>query len=202
AEVSPAPGGTGTSDMWSVGVVAYLLLVGHNPFRAAQKLREGKAVEAEVVRLVARGRHDVSSPGWLALPEDARQFIGALLKVWADARLSATEALRHPFLTKRLARCPELASLDPSWRRQSWSHLSGLQRLAWGAVARAVAEPELSPELVSGRVQPKTRRYNKQTALQTKTNRQQKQALNSNVIFGVFGGLLIIFLNFAVFVAV
>jgi len=153
---SPALGLTrpvGRSDMWSVGVVVYLLIVGQNPFNSAMRLRGAKVIEEEVIRLAAAGKYDKSSTRWLDLPTDARDFVEAMLQVDPQARPSASEALRHPYLVRRLARCSEVAPPEPAWRwadrEDSWLRLDGLQRLAWVAVVRAVAEPELSREVVA-----------------------------------------------------
>mmetsp|Transcript_68549 Transcript_68549/g.135507 ORF Transcript_68549/g.135507 Transcript_68549/m.135507 type:complete len:638 (+) Transcript_68549:94-2007(+) len=146
----PSRGGpydAGRSDLWSLGVVTYLLLVGHNPFVAANKQSDPKAVENEVIRLVAMGKYDICSPRWLGLSSEARDFISTFLKVAAGARPTATEALRHPFISK----LPE-AHAEPAscWlaRGSCWSDLDGFQQLAWVAVARAITEPELVPEVV------------------------------------------------------
>jgi len=147
------PRPAGRSDMWSVGVVVYLLLVGHNPFNQALKHRGQKAIEQEVIRQAALGEFDTSSPRWLDLPQDARDFILAMIVVAPASRLSAAEALRHPYLVRRLARCSEAAPPEPAWhwadREDAWSQLDGFQRLAWAAVSRSVSEPEISREAVA-----------------------------------------------------
>lgn len=143
----------GRSDMWSVGVVVYLLIVGQNPFNSAMKQRSPKAIEEEVIRLVADAQYDTSCTRWLELPPDARDFVEAMLQVNPHDRLSASDALRHPYLVRRLARCSEVAPPEPAWRwadrEDSWLRLDGFQRLAWVAVVRAVSEPELSREVVA-----------------------------------------------------
>jgi len=134
-----------------MGVVAYVLLVGHNPFGAAMGQTDRGAVESQVLRSVAQGRFDTENARWRALVPDARDFIMALLKVSAHTRLAATEALRHPFLRRCLARCPEVQRWEHDWKwrcEDGWSLLDGFQHLSWLAVARAVAEPELSREVI------------------------------------------------------
>lgn len=150
----PSPGQmwvVGRSDMWSVGVVVYLLLVGQNPFSAAMRLkRDGsKAVEQRVLQLVAAADFDRQQPRWLGLAEEVRDFVTCLLQVSPAMRLPASEAMKHPFLTRRLHSIvrPESA-LRTATREDTWNSLDGLQRLGWAAVARAVAEPELCCELV------------------------------------------------------
>mmetsp|Transcript_31415 Transcript_31415/g.73344 ORF Transcript_31415/g.73344 Transcript_31415/m.73344 type:complete len:664 (+) Transcript_31415:83-2074(+) len=143
----------GTSDMWSVGVVVYLLLVGHNPFHRAQKMKSSKAIEAEVLRLVDQGSFDTSSAGWLDLSDEARDFVSSMLQTEPAKRLTPSDALRHPYLVKQTAQSSQEASPQPPWRwldrEELWSQLDGLQRLGWVAVARAISEPELRREAVA-----------------------------------------------------
>merc|ERR1711920_993381 len=74
-------------------------------------------------------------------------------------RPSASEALQHPFLTKRVAKNYEdyeasvfFHGTVSAWadRESSWQRLDGLQRLAWIAIARSVAEPELESPVLAG----------------------------------------------------
>lgn len=144
----------GRSDMWSVGVILYLLLVGHNPFSAAKRSYGHRAVERAVLQLVSKAAFDNSCKQWLGLPEDARNLITALLQVNPALRLPAREALLHPFLTVHLSRAADFARPEPAWQRQdgarTWQTLDDFQRLVWLAVARAVAEPELPPSILAG----------------------------------------------------
>lgn len=151
----------GRSDMWSVGVVLYLLLVGHNPFNRALKQPTQEAVDAEVMRLSALGQFNNRAERWTQLHVEARDLISVLLRVKPCTRPSATEALKHPFLLRRVPKASEADDYDESvffhgsvagWggREVAWRRLDGLQRLGWAAVARALAEPELESSVVMG----------------------------------------------------
>eukprot|EP00930_Biecheleria_cincta_P027368 TRINITY_DN19236_c0_g1_i1.p1 TRINITY_DN19236_c0_g1~~TRINITY_DN19236_c0_g1_i1.p1 ORF type:complete len:616 (-),score=104.68 TRINITY_DN19236_c0_g1_i1:9-1856(-) len=155
---SPSPPGAvlGRTDMWSAGVVIYVLLVGHNPFFAASKHREQEQVEAEVLRLVAQARFDTTAPTWCALPPEAREFVTSMLQAQVERRPTPMEALQHPFMAARLQKSTSKLMQRPLafGRSQlqvdtSWEQLLSLQQLAWLAVARAVAEPEISEEVVT-----------------------------------------------------
>jgi len=145
----------GRSDMWSVGVVAYLLLVGHNPFNAALRLPNPSAVDNEVMRLAVRGDFNRKSDKWTKLHQDAREFITALLQVRPNVRPIAAEALAHQWLTRRTAKGMENSVFfhgpvtNLAERETAWSQLDGMQQLGWLAVARAVAEPELDRQVVA-----------------------------------------------------
>lgn len=144
----------GRSDIWSYGVIAYLLHVHHNPFQAALRKGAHKEVEHEVIRLVGKGRFDCRSPRWLTLPQELRDLVQSTLQVAQGARPAATDLLRHPFVVREVARSggKVRSRLEPTWQRtereDAWARLDGFQRLGWVAVARAVAEPELAPEVV------------------------------------------------------
>lgn len=145
----------GRSDIWSVGVVLYLLVVGHNPFNAALQQKNPESVDNEVLRLVALGQFNKKTDKWLQLPLDAREFIHSMLRVRPFNRPSASEAILHPFLTKRVQKCPDSslffhgATVPPADREVAWKKLDGFQRLSWISVARAVSEPELDRSVVS-----------------------------------------------------
>mmetsp|Transcript_82987 Transcript_82987/g.225343 ORF Transcript_82987/g.225343 Transcript_82987/m.225343 type:complete len:500 (-) Transcript_82987:124-1623(-) len=145
----------GRSDMWSVGVVLYLLLAGHNPFNIALKQTTPEAVDNEVLRLAALGQFNKRTGKWQNLDMDARDLVSVLLRVKPVSRPSPTEALHHPFLVRRVVRSLDSsvffhgAAAGSADREASWKRLDGFQRLSWIAVARAVSEPELDRSVVA-----------------------------------------------------
>mmetsp|Transcript_93295 Transcript_93295/g.204175 ORF Transcript_93295/g.204175 Transcript_93295/m.204175 type:complete len:689 (+) Transcript_93295:3-2069(+) len=144
----------GKSDMWSVGVVMYLLLVGHNPFNTALRQPTPEAVDNEVLRLVALGQFNQRPDRWINLEPDTKELIASLLQVRPSRRPSATDALAADFVERK-----NWPSTEPSVffhgevpsanRVHAWRRLDGFQRLAWLAVARAVGEPELDRAIVA-----------------------------------------------------
>lgn len=141
----------GRSDMWSVGVITYLLLVGHSPFNPALRVAAPAERENEVIRLAALGEINTKTRPWACLSDEARSFIAALVQPDISKRLSPSEAWAHPFLARcqegyadgspgRPMPSPMILEDDRSGR---WRSLDGFQRLSWLAFARAIAEPEM-----------------------------------------------------------
>jgi len=77
------------SDMWTIGVIAYVLVTGRPPFWG----RENK----EIIRKIVRG--NVRFPSTIKLSDNCKDFILSLLKKSPDQRLSAADALKHPWIT-------------------------------------------------------------------------------------------------------
>eukprot|EP00667_Euglena_gracilis_P006181 EG_transcript_6237 len=95
-------------DLWAVGAVAYVLLSGHEPFYAK--------TEDDVLQRVCAGDFQFAPQRvWESVSETAQDFVRRLLVVDPAERMTAEEALRHPWL------------LDPD--RQPERHLSDSQRL-------------------------------------------------------------------------
>lgn len=82
-------------DMFSVGVTAYFLLTGMLPF-------DGRTDE-ETFDLISIGKFKF--PSSLFLSNEAKDFITNLLKVDPKKRMSADEALNHPWLLNGTASC-------------------------------------------------------------------------------------------------
>eukprot|EP00581_Thalassiosira_minuscula_P014700 CAMPEP_0183717376 /NCGR_PEP_ID=MMETSP0737-20130205/11005_1 /TAXON_ID=385413 /ORGANISM="Thalassiosira miniscula, Strain CCMP1093" /LENGTH=408 /DNA_ID=CAMNT_0025946811 /DNA_START=69 /DNA_END=1295 /DNA_ORIENTATION=+ len=79
-------------DLWSVGVVAYTLLCGYSPFKGASN--------DETLRTVSRGEYNFPSKDWKAISSDARHFVRQLLQMDPKKRMTADEALKHPWIVR------------------------------------------------------------------------------------------------------
>ncbi|XP_072945668.1 uncharacterized protein [Epargyreus clarus] len=84
--------GYGT-DMWSVGVICYVLLSGLSPFMGE--------TDIETMANVTVAKYDFDDEAFNEISEDAKDFIQKLLVKDKESRPSATECLRHRWLLKR-----------------------------------------------------------------------------------------------------
>lgn len=76
-------------DVWSAGVIAYILLCGHSPFYGSDDDR--------VAKDIVDGRYTFAY-GWDGVSDSALDFIRCLLEVDPKKRWTAEEALMHPWL--------------------------------------------------------------------------------------------------------
>ena len=81
---------TKSCDMWSVGVVMYILLCGYPPFYGS--------TDMEVMARVKKGKFSLEGPDWVDVSEAAKDLIRLCLKLDPSERLSADEALQHPWI--------------------------------------------------------------------------------------------------------
>ena len=79
-------------DTWSVGVLLHLLLVGRAPF-------EGGNI-TDTLNKIRKGKFNTNDEIFLKSSEEVQDLIKQLLEVKVDKRLSAKEALEHPWFTK------------------------------------------------------------------------------------------------------
>jgi len=79
-------------DLWSVGVITYLLLCGFPPFY-------GESLP-EVFEQIMKAEFDFPDPYWTDISKDAKDLINKLLVVDSKARLTASQALKHPWVEK------------------------------------------------------------------------------------------------------
>ncbi|CAH8848665.1 unnamed protein product [Trichobilharzia szidati] len=85
--VSPA------ADMWSLGVICYVMLSGLSPFMGES--------QGETLANIMRVKYHFDYPEFAEISNDARDFIKKLLVKDPRKRLTATECLQHQWLKQR-----------------------------------------------------------------------------------------------------
>ena len=81
-------------DMWSIGIIAYILLVGYPPFNGNNN--------NEVYAAVRKGTYSFPEEDWKHVSTEAQNFIVSLLQRDPLRRMTVAQALRHPWLLKNL----------------------------------------------------------------------------------------------------
>ena len=83
-------------DLWSVGVIMYMMLIGTPPFNGRD--------DDSIMRSAQRGKYDTSCAEYQALSPNAKDLITKLLKYDPSDRITAKDALTHPwFKTKEFS---------------------------------------------------------------------------------------------------
>lgn len=79
-------------DIWSCGVITYIVLSGIPPFNGAS--------DQEIMKKVKLGKFSFQDAVWGSVSDDAKDFITQLLTKDQDKRPSAELALQHPWIQK------------------------------------------------------------------------------------------------------
>lgn len=80
------------SDMWSLGVIVYILLGGYPPFIEQN--------QRELFRKIRKGSYEFHEEYWGSVSAEAKDLISCLLVVQPSKRMSASEALKHKWMMK------------------------------------------------------------------------------------------------------
>ncbi|XP_076226845.1 calcium/calmodulin-dependent protein kinase II isoform X21 [Nomia melanderi] len=80
-------------DIWACGVILYILLVGYPPFWDEDQHRLYAQIKA--------GSYDYPSPEWDTVTVEAKNLINQMLTVNPSQRITASEALKHPWICQR-----------------------------------------------------------------------------------------------------
>uniref|UniRef100_A0A672QD57 calcium/calmodulin-dependent protein kinase n=1 Tax=Sinocyclocheilus grahami TaxID=75366 RepID=A0A672QD57_SINGR len=80
-------------DIWACGVILYILLVGYPPFWDEDQHKLYQQIKA--------GAYDFPSPEWDTVTPDAKNLINQMLTINPAKRITAQEALKHPWVCQR-----------------------------------------------------------------------------------------------------
>ncbi|CAM9267552.1 unnamed protein product, partial [Hapterophycus canaliculatus] len=81
-------------DMWSVGVITYILLGGYPPFHDDNQAR----ARARLFAKIKKGVYSFHDEYWADISPEAKDLIAKMLTVDPKKRLTAEQALQHPYL--------------------------------------------------------------------------------------------------------
>eukprot|EP00352_Strombidinopsis_acuminata_P003276 CAMPEP_0176381638 /NCGR_PEP_ID=MMETSP0126-20121128/32040_1 /TAXON_ID=141414 ORGANISM="Strombidinopsis acuminatum, Strain SPMC142" /NCGR_SAMPLE_ID=MMETSP0126 /ASSEMBLY_ACC=CAM_ASM_000229 /LENGTH=226 /DNA_ID=CAMNT_0017745579 /DNA_START=264 /DNA_END=944 /DNA_ORIENTATION=- len=77
-------------DMWSIGIIIYIMLCGFPPFYSDNN--------QELFKMIQSGQYDFPSPYWDDVSESAKELVKSLLQVDPKQRLTADQVLMHPWI--------------------------------------------------------------------------------------------------------
>lgn len=122
------------ADVWSIGVIAYILLCGSRPFWAR--------TESGIFRAVLKADPSFDEPPWPSLSSEAKDFVKRLLNKDPRKRMTASQALSHPWIRNtNEVKVP----LDISILRlmKAYMRSSALRKAALRALSKTLTVDEL-----------------------------------------------------------
>lgn len=127
------------ADLWSLGVIAYMLLSASKPFYAKRR--------RQMIDRIMTGTASFESPVWKGISDDAKDFVRKLLVVDPKKRMNAAQAMNHTWLVNRDQLPDEipskevLAALDDSLVH--YRQTSQLKKLALTVIAHRSTSKEI-----------------------------------------------------------
>jgi calcium-dependent protein kinase len=97
-------------DIWSCGVICYIIMSGVPPFNGG--------TDQEIMANVKKGVVKFSDACWSSISDKAKDFITKLLTMDVNTRVSAEEALKHPWIVEMSA-----SKVDSSMVQGAFSNL-------------------------------------------------------------------------------
>ena len=126
-------------DMWSVGVLAYVLLCGYPPFNAAS--------DREILQKVKKGWFSFPDQDWAGVSALGKDFVSRLLAFDPKNRLSASAALNHDWIHTVPRDQPDRSTGNGELlleRLATFCRVPKLKKIALTAIAHQLADSEIA----------------------------------------------------------
>mmetsp|Transcript_8249 Transcript_8249/g.10813 ORF Transcript_8249/g.10813 Transcript_8249/m.10813 type:complete len:152 (+) Transcript_8249:675-1130(+) len=91
-------------DLWSIGVILYIMLCGKPPFPGGS--------DKEILRKVVVGQFDMTAAPWDKRSEDVKDLIKNLMNYSAEERFSAKEAIQHSWIQRKVVQKTDVNLAD------------------------------------------------------------------------------------------
>lgn len=113
-------------DIWSIGVILYILLCGYPPF--------GGHTDSDILKKVEKGKYSFDPPEWSNVSEDAKKLIRLMLQFDPAKRISAEEALKNAWVVKMTSSIIEPDRVILTGALNNMKKFQGSQKLAQAAL--------------------------------------------------------------------
>ncbi|XP_071710347.1 calcium-dependent protein kinase 26-like [Rutidosis leptorrhynchoides] len=124
------------ADLWSAGVILYILLCGVPPFWGES--------ENEIFEEVLRGKLDFSSDPWPSISESAKDLVRRMLTRHPKRRITAHEVLCHPWISEDGVAPDKPLDSAVLTRLTQFSAMNKLKKMALRVIASKLSEEELA----------------------------------------------------------
>uniref|UniRef100_A0A0B7B257 non-specific serine/threonine protein kinase n=1 Tax=Arion vulgaris TaxID=1028688 RepID=A0A0B7B257_9EUPU len=81
-------------DMWSLGVIMYILLCGYPPFYS----NHGAAISPGMKKRIRNGQYEFPNPEWSRVSTDAKDLIKGLLRTDPDKRVNIVQVMQNKWV--------------------------------------------------------------------------------------------------------
>ena len=122
-------------DMWSLGVIVYMLLSGEPPFEGA---------EDELLENIQRCNYSFRSNRWKNISGHAKDFVAGLLVTDVSVRLTANQALNHPWILSLAQHADVDVPLEVLTDLRNFASGTHLQRAALSMLAYTLTSDEIA----------------------------------------------------------
>lgn len=130
------------ADIWSCGVLMYILLCGYPPFYGDS--------DADILAKVRLGNYHFNQADWKHISNEAKDLIRALLKINPADRITSVKALATPWLKLHAPRSEELPLKNSLvYYLKSFSQANRLKRCALFVIAGNLSDDELKNSIES-----------------------------------------------------
>ncbi|MFS8003782.1 putative protein kinase CAMK-CDPK family [Helianthus anomalus] len=123
------------ADIWSAGVILYILLSGVPPFWGE--------TEQSIFDSVLRGNLDFVSDPWPSISSSAKDLVKKMLQSDPKARLTAVEVLNHPWMREDGDASDKPIDIAVLTRMKQFRAMNKLKKVALKVIAENLSEEEI-----------------------------------------------------------